>query len=221
MSNKAKFTLAGLCALLAAILIVLVLFVDVAPIGPEGTEIGLSHLNEAVHNATGVSMRWYELTDQLGLAAILVAGLFALVGAVQLFRRRSLLKVDREILALGVLFLVVIGLYVFFEIDIVNYRPVIMPDETHVEASFPSSHTMLVCATLGGAMLLLGRYIPGKGLRLALQLLCGAAIVVMVVGRLLSGVHWFTDILGGLLISGALLALFSAFLTAEKERAAQ
>lgn len=210
MKNKGKFCLAGLFALLAAALTALVLFVDVAPIGPEGTSIGLAHLNGAVHAKTGLDLFWYDVTEGLGVASILVAGVFALAGLVQLIRRKSLWKVDREILALGVLFLTVIALYVLFELVVVNYRPEILPGETHPEASFPSSHTMLVCATLGGAMLILRKYVKKPALCRVLQLVCAAVIVVMVVGRLLSGVHWFTDILGGLLISGALLALFSA-----------
>jgi undecaprenyl-diphosphatase len=34
-------------------------------------------------------------------------------------------------------------------------------------------------------------------------------LVIAVAGRLLSGVHWFTDIVGGVLISMTLLACFS------------
>ena len=39
-----------------------------------------------------------------------------------------------------------------------------------------------------------------------------AALVLTVAARLLSGVHWVTDILGGLLISAALLCLATALL---------
>ena len=59
------------------------------------------------------------------------------------------------------------------------------------------------------AVMLLGRYIRGKALCRALQILCAVIIGVTVIGRLISGVHWFTDIIGGILISAALLALFS------------
>ena len=209
MKNRESFRLAGILGLLFVLLILVVRLVDVAPIGPEGTAIGLSHINRAVHERTGVNLAWYAITDALGYAAILVALLFAAVGLLQLIRRRSLLRVDRELLTLAGLYVAVLALYALFEVAIVNYRPVIMPGCEHPEASFPSSHTMLVCVILGSAMMLLDKYIRGRELRGALKAACGIAIAVTVIGRLISGVHWFTDILGGVLISGALLALYS------------
>lgn len=209
MKNKGNLLFAGVSGLLAGLLIVLIRFVDVRPIGPDGTVIGLSHLNQFVFDRFGVHMLWYGITDWLGAAAVITAFVFAVTGLVQLIKRRSLLKVDREILALGGLYIAVIGLYVLFEIAVVNYRPVIMPDSTHPEASFPSSHTMLVCVIMGSAAMLIGRYIRGKALCRILQGVCAVIIAVTVIGRLISGVHWFTDIIGGILISTALLALFS------------
>ena len=109
---------------------------------------------------------------------------------------------------IGIFYILVIGIYLLFEKVIVNYRPVIMPGCQHPEASFPSSHTMLVCVIIGSAIMLISRYIKKKTLCRALQVICAVIIGVTVIGRLLSGVHWFTDIIGGILISTALLALF-------------
>ena len=180
-----------------------------AAIGPEGTEIGLSGINQDFHNATGLNMGWYKLTEYMGYGALALVGVFALVGLVQLIQRKSLLKVDKTILALGGLYVVVLGLYVGFDKIAINYRPEILEGETHVEPSFPSSHTMLACVVLGSAALVAGQYIKNRTLARALQVLAVAACVVLVVGRLLSGVHWLTDIIGGVLISLALLFLFS------------
>ena len=212
MKNKNNLFVSGISGLLVMILIVLVRFVDVRPIGPEGTRIGLSRLNSFFFRLSGVNILWYHITDWLGVAAILVAFLFAMAGFVQLIKRRSILKVDREILALGGLYIVVIGLYVLFEIVIVNYRPIIMPDGTHPEASFPSSHTMLVCVIMGSAIMLIGKYVKEKRLCRVLRGICAAIIGMTVIGRLIAGVHWFTDIVGGILISIFLLSLFSEVL---------
>ena len=194
--------------MLTVILIALVRLVDAAPIGAQGTSIGLSHLNQFVFDLFGVNMLWYNITDWLGVAAVLTGFVFAVTGLVQLIKRRSLLKVDREILSLGGLYIVVIGLYLFFENVIINYRPIIMPDNTSPEASFPSSHTMLVCVIMGSAAMLINRYIRNKPLNRILRAVCYVIIGVTVVGRLIAGVHWFMDILGGILISVTLLSLY-------------
>ena len=199
---------AGIGCLLTVILIALVRLVDVAPIGAQGTSIGLSHLNRFIFDLFGVNMLWYTITDWLGIAAILTAFAFAVTGLAQLIKCRSLLKVDREILSLGGLYLVVIGLYILFENVIINYRPIIMPDNTHPEASFPSSHTMLVCVIMGSAVILINKYIKKKSLNKTLRIICFVIIGVTVIGRLIAGVHWFTDILGGIMISVTLLSLY-------------
>ena len=199
---------AGTGCLLTVILIALVRLVDVAPVGVQGTSIGLSHLNQFVFDLFGVNILWYDITDWLGIAAILTAFAFAVTGLIQLIKRRSLLKVDREILSLGVVYIIVIGLYLLFENVIVNYRPIIMPDNTHPEASFPSSHTMLVCVIMGSAVMLINNYIKNKALNRTLRAICFVIIGVTVFGRLIAGVHWFTDILGGILISFTLLSLY-------------
>lgn len=207
---------AGIGFLLTVVLIALVRLVDVAPIGAQGTRIGLSHLNQFIFDLFGVNMLWYHITDWLGIAAILTAFVFAVTGLVQLIKRRSLLKVDREILSLGGLFIVVIGLYILFENVIINYRPIIMPDNTHPEASFPSSHTMLVCVIMGSAVMLINKYIKNKTLNKTLRAICFAIIGITIIGRLIAGVHWFTDILVGIMISVTLLSLYKEVISHEK-----
>ena len=190
-------------------LIVLLGRYDVAAIGPAGTEIGFSHINKMVHDLTGVNMIWYEITDYIGYGAIAVCGLFALAGFIQMVKRRSLLKVDREIWALGGLFIAVIGCYVFFEKYIINYRPIIMPGETAPEASFPSSHTMLIMTVMIAVMIVSDKYFS-KGTGVLVRIFCFVITIVTIGGRLWCGVHWLTDIIGGILLSATLLFLFGA-----------
>ena len=218
MKNKGKFLMLGISGALFALLIVLLCCVDVEPVGAAGTSVGLSHMNRFVFELTGVNMVWYNITDWLGLAAIFAAFLFAATGLVQVIKRRSILKVDKEILALGGLYILVIGIYVLFENVIVNYRPIIMPGCSNPEASFPSSHTMLVCVIMGSTIIIIGKYIKKKSLCMVIRGICAAVIAITVVGRLISGVHWFTDILGGLLISTFLLALYSVLITEEDNK---
>ena len=207
--NANKFLAGGaVFAVLFLIWIAIIKLVDVSAIGPEGTEVGLAGINKAIHEALGVNMILYKITDILGYVALLVAGLFALFGLVQLIKRKSLAKVDGAIYALAGLYVVTIGLYVIFEKVIINYRPVIMPDEVALEASFPSSHTMLACVIFGSAIVMIGKYIDNDMLRKLLIALAAVLLILVVAGRLVSGVHWFTDIVGGVLISGALVFTF-------------
>ncbi len=195
-------------ALFAALIVLLGRY-DVAAIGPAGTEVGFSHVNQMVHELTGVHMIWYDITDYIGYGAIAVCGMFALTGFIQMIKRRSLLKVDREIWALGGLFLAVIGCYVFFEKHIINYRPIIMPGETAPEASFPSSHTMLIMTVMIAVMIVSDKYFD-KGSGVLVRIICFLIALVTVGGRLWCGVHWLTDIIGGILLSATLLFLFAA-----------
>lgn len=212
MKNKMKVCLGGISGALFVLLILLVRTVDVDAIGPEGSSVGFSKINGAVKDTFSYNETWYKITQYLGYAALAIAGGFALLGLVQLIRRKSFFKVDKNIIALGVLFAVVIILYVMFNKIAVNYRPVILPDEGVLEASFPSSHTVLTCVVMGGAMLQLPYYVKNQGLRLALNTILALIILLTVGGRLVSGAHWLTDILGGVLLSGCLLFVFSGVL---------
>jgi len=182
---------------------------DRGAIGPGGSEVGFSKINGYVHQMTGVNDSWYELTELLGNAAICVAAVFAFIGLFQLVRRRSLLLLDRVILALGILYAVVIGFYVMFEKVVINCRPVLISGDIYPEPSYPSSHTMLVIAVMGSAMMLIKKFIRNKALNVVLRAACAVLMLITVVGRLWSGYHWFTDIVGGVLLSICLLSLYS------------
>lgn len=208
--NSKNHIISGVGALLFVILIIMLRTVNVAQIGPDGTSIGLSSINGAVFRLTGVSGGWYSFSEILGYLAILIAAGFAVLGAVQLIRRRSLMEVDREILSLGLLYAVTVVLYVVFTKVTVNYRPALMPGEQELEASFPSSHTMLACVIFISAAMIIGRYLKAAGacriVRIVLWVLAGLTVAA----RLLSGAHWLTDILGGVLLSMVLLGVFAA-----------
>ena len=194
------------------LVIALVTCVDLAPVGPANTSIGLSHLNKAVHDLIGVHMFWYQVTNLLGFWAILCGAIFACIGLKQLIERKSLKQVDAKILALGGLFVLLGVIYVLFEKVVVNCRPVLMEGETVPEASFPSSHTVLAFVIFGAIAMMLKDYLQDKRLVSMLQNACLVLILVSVIGRLISGVHWFTDILGGIFLSYALLMVFSGLL---------
>ena len=204
MNKKQKTLLLGGISLILAFILwtVLLTFVDVANVGPLNSRVGLSSLNSAFHRLTGVNVQLYAITDWLGLLPIAIALGFAFLGLMQLIKRRSLIKVDKSILLLGGFYLAVIIIFVFFEKVIINYRPVLI--EGVLEASYPSSTTLLFTTVMPTAAIDLSARIKSKVARGVCALLILSFGAFCVFGRALSGVHWITDIIGGLLISAGL-----------------
>ena len=188
---------------------VLVRFVDVSEIGPEGSAVGFAVFNRAVHEFFGVNFLLYNITDIAGIFPIAVAIAFAVWGFIQLVIRESLIRVDRGILAMGVFYILVIAVYLFFEVIVINYRPVLISGA--LEASYPSSTTLLVASVIPTAAIEIKSRARGSKIKLLISFLTWAFVGIMVAARLISGVHWATDIIGGVLISAGLV-LFYAYL---------
>ena len=207
------FALGAVGMLLFILFIVLVKVVNVAPIGPQETKVGFSALNGAFHALTGLNMFWYKVTKVLGILAILIAVFFAGVGVFQLIKRRGIQNVDRTILSTGGLYVIMMLFYVFFEKVVINYRPVIMEGETAPEASFPSTHTLLACVVFGSTIMIIGRYFGRTAKAFVMQAAVAILLLLTVIGRLVCGVHWFTDIVGGVLLSASLLTIYGGVIT--------
>lgn len=207
MKKKRKdiFVCGGLFAV-AIIYTILVKYIDVQAIGPKDSLVGFATINKFIFNLTGVNMVWYSITDWLGFVPLIIAFIYAMIGLVQMIKRKNILKVDKEILGLGVFYIIVIGLYILFETYIINYRPTLM--DGILEASYPSSHTLLsVC--ICGSSLIINKYLfKNKNFFKVENIISILSILVIVIGRFISGVHWFTDIIGAILISIALLKAF-------------
>ncbi len=207
------------CVIMMILYAVFVLFtisvtaIDVMPIGPEGSLVGFASVNGPFHELTGVNMFWYKESEVLGYAALLSCAFFGLFGLVQIIKRKSLLKVDRDLLYLGIYYVVVLAFYVLFEKVIINYRPVILKEG--LEASYPSSHTMLTVCTMSAAMLQIKRRASDIRVKALLMTLCSLVMAGTLIGRLLSGVHWLTDIIGALLLSVALVYTYRMVLKSE------
>ena len=182
--------------------------IDVQAIGPQGSAVGFAAVNRFVHNLTGVHMTLYTLTDWLSLVPFSFVVGFGVLGLLQWVKRKKLLNVDRSILTLGGFYGVVMAAYLFFEVYAVNYRPVLI--EGVLEASYPSSTTMLVLTVMPTAIMQLSTRIKNRVLRQTVISIIVVFIVFMVVARLVSGVHWFTDIVGGILLSAGLVMMYWA-----------
>lgn len=211
MNNKKRnFLISGILLLIAITFTILVKVVDVKQIGVNNSSIGFATLNQFIFETIGVNIIWYHITDWLGLIPVFMAIVYAFIGLIQLIKRRSIFKVDKEIILLGLYYIIVIALYVFFEKVIINYRPILM--NGFLEASYPSSHTLMTICICGSSILINKKLFNNK-ITKVINYLSIIIITITVVGRLISGVHWFTDIIGGILISSGLLMTFYSLLS--------
>ena len=218
---KEKRNLLAGAGLIAAFALwtVLIQWVDVQAVGQNGTKIGFADFNVWFHQLTGVHMTLYTITDWLGLVPIFICLCFGVLGLVQLIKRRSLLRVDPDILLLGIYYVLVIACYLIFEMIPVNYRPVLI--EGRLEASYPSSTTLLVLSVMPTLWFQANRRVSNAMIRKAVAVFVVTFSVFMVIGRLVSGVHWATDIIGSILLSAGLYMLYrSAVLYTDKAKRA-
>ena len=183
-----------------------VCLVDVQPIGPLGSRVGFATLNGWFHDLTGVHLWLYDLTDLLSVVPLGLCAAFGILGLVQWVRRKKLHRVDRDLLLLGGFYLAVAAFFVAFECFPVNFRPVLI--EGQLEASYPSSTTLLVLCVTSTAQMQLRRWLRPGALRRMVCAMIPCFTAFMVLARLLSGVHWLTDILGGAILSAALVTMY-------------
>lgn len=200
---------ASLCIIGAFVAWTLIVrFVDVQPIGPLDSRVGFATLNQFIHNATGTNMMLYTITDWLGLVPIITALGFATLGFCQWIGRRSIMKVDRSIIALGVFYAAVMAAYIFFEYAAINYRPVLI--DGVLEASYPSSTTLLTLCVMPTAAMQTRARIKNTLLRRITLSAIWIFTAFMLTARIFSGVHWITDIIGGILLSAGLVLAYGA-----------
>ena len=182
--------------------------VDVQPAGQGETDTGFASFNGWFHSVTGVHMSIYTITDWAGLVPIFVCMVFGGIGLCQLMKRRSLFKVDRDLILLGIYYVAVIFGYLIFEMIPINYRPILI--EGILEASYPSSTTLLVLGVMPTLIFQVNRRVTNLTVK---RIVCALAIAFsafMVIGRLIAGVHWFTDIVGAAILSAGLFCLYKA-----------
>lgn len=190
-------------------------FIDVSSIGPNASSVGFASFNSVFHNFTGVHMTLYTITDWLSIVPICFVIAFGILGFIQLINRKNILKVDYDILVLGGFYVTVMAMYVLFEMIVVNYRPVLI--EGVLEASYPSSTTMLVMCIMPTTIMQLNRRIKSIRLKGMVSFILSLFTAFMVVGRLISGVHWLSDIIGGALLSIGLVMMYKAFVGLKTE----
>lgn len=208
--KKRNIIISIVLIILSVLFTALVKNVDVKPIGPNESMVGFADINKLFHNLIGSNMTIYKVTEVLGYIPIAMALVYVFIGLKQLIKRKSLLKVDKEIYVLALFYVLVVGVYVFFEKFVINYRPILI--DGLLEASYPSSHTLMSIYLCGSSIIINKKLFKNKFGDIE-NVLSVILILLIVIGRIVSGVHWFTDILGGIIISSTLLVIFYSIIS--------
>ena len=192
----------GLSAAALALFIVwtlIVKFVDV-------DQVGLSHLNQFFWQHCGSNKAWELITKLMGYLCFLVLAGLVVCQIVQWVCRKSLWRVDKNLLAFDAIAVVFLVVYIFFEIVVINYRPVLIDGVE--KASYPSTHAMLFVTVLPILIAQVWHYLKSKPWRIVLTVVLSLFMVIGVVGRLFSGMHWFTDIVAGIIIASSMVCFY-------------
>ena len=197
--------------LIAVVFTVLVKIVDVGFVSSTGSLVGFSSVNIPFSQKFGFNPIFYKVSEVLGYLIFLVIAVFAFIGFYQLIKRKSLMKVDKDLYALAITYVFTFALYIFFDkVLVINLRPIIMAGESIAEPSFPSSHTLLAVSVLGTAISECGK-IRKKSFRVSLVIVLAILMGATVLSRLFSGVHWVTDIIAGILWGEVMMTLYQLF----------
>ena len=209
MNKKRNLIISIILTVISIVYTYLVKTIDVKKIGPNDSAVGFSKLNGWFRDLIGSNMTIYKITEVLGLIVILIVAYYGLIGLIQLIKRKNIFKVDKELYILGGFYVMMAITYIFFEKFIINYRPVLIDGE--LEASYPSSHTILALCICISSLIISRKYINSKYLKLT-DIITIILLLGVLLGRIISGVHWISDIIGGLIISSTLLMYFYTFI---------
>ena len=209
MTRKMNYILAGLFYALFVVLIVLLLNVDVTPSGVRGTDIGLSGINVTLRDSIGISKLFYNISKVCGIIGIAAALGYVLQLALRALKKKTPGILSKTEWGIAILYFVTAILYVAFDKFVVNYRPFIKWDETAPESSFPSTHSLIAVVIFGSLYYMAEDYIKQELTLKITQMSCVILGILVIIGRLFSGVHWFTDVLGGIFLGLALLLTFT------------
>lgn len=211
IKHKKLFIATMISIAISLLYTILIAFVDKKAIGPEESSVGFAQFNEFFKNIIGQNETFYKATKYSGIIILLLAVVYCVITLIQAIKRKSIKKIDKELLILCIFYIGIALLYVLFELIKINYRPVLIDGK--LEPSYPSTHTLIsvfICTT---AIITNAKLITHKGFRVTLNTLTIAIGIFTIIGRMLSGVHWMTDIIGAILIS---ISMILAYITITK-----
>ncbi len=189
------YTILGFSFLALFLLLIILLSIDRATITFAGKEVGLSHLNNLVSYKFDDTLD--KVSDVLFYFSFSGVILGVVLGIMQLVKNKSLFAVDTKILFFGIFVILAIIFWLVFDKGLkINYRPI---DPT--EGSFPSTHVFMTTFFMLAAHNLLCSLFKGNNIVKYGSLAVAIIFIVLVtIFRVSSGMHYITDVIGGLFI---------------------
>jgi len=203
--NKKYFIMSAVLLVLFVIFVILAKTVDVAAVGPMGSEIGFASINKSAADAIGYNESIYNVSKSLSYFGIAVMVVFGLFGAMQLYYKKGPKNVDKDLYALYGLYVLGLIVYIVLEKVVINSSPVF---SNGLKVSYSSFYIILAVAFMGAAIVEFNARLKAKKVKIIVLTLCILDGIGLLVTRLVSGVHWVTDVIGTLLISVACFLLF-------------
>ena len=179
---------------------------SITPLQPLDTQLSLAVAGLRGDGLTGLM----RLVSQLASAPVLVGLSLVLIW---LLRRNHL---QAPLIAnLGISVILNLGLKALF----VRPRPVeVAPLVLEAGYSFPSGHSMAAAAYYGFLIYLLWRSEASRTTRQWGSALLALVILLVGFSRVYLGVHYVSDVLGGFMVSGFYLVIFTSFVSAYFQR---
>ena len=209
-SRRKCVTISIILLVIAVIYTVLVKYVDVKAIGPQSSEVGFSILNKFVHGLLPFNETFYKISKYAGLLPFGFVAAYGLHGFINLIKNKGFKKMDKKYIILGLFYIIFVAMYLFFEKIPINYRPVLVKGA--LEASYPSTHTLIAICLCGTSLIVSKQLIKNDTMRLLFDIAAWCLMIGIVITRIISGVHWASDIIGGILLSITYLAFFKCSL---------
>ena len=211
--KKKSYILSLFLLVLAITFTILVAKVDVKPVGPINpetgvtSEVGFATINSAIAKRFEYNSVCYNISKYVGFLAFAFIAFYGIIGLIELIKKKSFKDINKVLYALVVFYVCIAIIYALFEVLTINYRPILMDNE--LEASYPSSHTLLAICVCGSSLIVSHHLIKKEKLKIILNVVATIMMILIIVTRFLSGVHWFTDIIGAIIISAFMLQSFS------------
>lgn len=211
IANNKKTLYGALSGIMLIIILVFIVLLKKVNVGTNGDKnIGLSKINLAIYNSLGTN----KIMDIISTIILAMAGALALffvvIGIIEVVKRKKLEMLDNSIKALALVYVITGWIYLIFDyILVINYRPT--AECISSSPSFPSTHTMLILMIFLTGITVLEGLIKNKKLLYSVEICFGLLGILAIVTRMLSGKHWFTDIIAGILFA-IMLYFFHKFI---------